>query len=174
MKKNQKLFGLPIVMLALVFSSCSKDDDPVQFIISQADLDAVSVLIGDYTGGEGAHGGPDGISADSTVRVVYAISDLKGAVSGGTIVTKNTFHRGLDGNASDKLYVSFAMVKREAGYYPDGGDWEYSVMPNDGSTDYTAHPNGMLPAAETAMRGKLTDCASCHSGAGGGDFLFVN
>lgn len=174
MKRNQKLFGLLILMLAIVFSSCSKDDDPVQINISQADLDAVSVLIGNYTGGQMAHGGPDGISADSTMRVVHASSDLKGSLPIGTIVAKNTFHRGIDGNASDQLYVSFAMVKREAGYYTEGGDWEYIMMPNDGSTDYTTHPNGMLPVADTDRRGKLSSCASCHSGAGGGDYLFVN
>lgn len=38
-------------------------------------------------------------------------------------MAKNTFHCGLDGNASDQLYVSFAMAKHETGYFTDGGDY---------------------------------------------------
>jgi len=41
-----------------------------------------------------------------------------------------------------------AMIKREAGYNPDGGDWEYLVL--DGT------------ASEIVERGKLTRCSSCH------------
>jgi hypothetical protein len=52
------------------------------------------------------------------------------------------------------LQVTFAMIKREEGYYPLGGDFEYVMMPNDGSNDYEVNPNGMLPADGSEMRGQ--------------------
>ena len=44
--------------------------------------------------------------------------------------------------------VLTAMIKREAGYYPEGGDWEYLVL--DGA------------ASKIVERGKLTRCSGCH------------
>ncbi len=41
-----------------------------------------------------------------------------------------------------------AMIKREQGYNPQSGDWEYLVL--DGA------------ASHIVRRGKLADCASCH------------
>ncbi len=64
------------------------------------------------------------------------------------------------------LQVTFAMIKREPGYFIDGGDWEYVMMPNDGSNDYDMHPNGMLPDEGSDMRGQMANCASCHAKAG--------
>lgn len=51
-----------------------------------------------------------------------------------------------------------AMVKREAGYYPAGGDWEYLVL--DGA------------ASSITQRGKLDSCNACHSGYQDDDYLF--
>jgi hypothetical protein len=42
----------------------------------------------------------------------------------------------------------FAMVKREPGYYPAGGDWEYVVTHSDGRLE---------------DRGQLQQCARCHA-----------
>jgi hypothetical protein len=50
-----------------------------------------------------------------------------------------------------------AMIKREAGYNPDGGDWEYLVL------------NGA--ASEIVERGKLTRCSSCHQPYQGRDYV---
>lgn len=50
----------------------------------------------------------------------------------------------------------FAMVKREAGYFPEGSDWEYVVL----------GPEGKVQAS-----GKLPLCARCHA-EGTGDALF--
>jgi len=50
----------------------------------------------------------------------------------------------------------FFMEKREAGWFPEGGDWEYGVLGAD----------GMLQS-----RGKLTFCARCHAEAPA-DFVF--
>ena len=41
-----------------------------------------------------------------------------------------------------------AMIKREAGYNPEGGDWEYLVL--DGA------------ASKIVEQGKLTRCSGCH------------
>ena len=76
-----------------------------------------------------------------------------------------------DGLKTDKLHVSFAMVKREEGYDPANQNREYLMLPFDESIGYSIHPFGML---ESANRGKLQGCIDCHTKSGGGDFLFVN
>lgn len=175
MKRKQIFHYLLSAALAITLFSCSdKDDDEETFELTQSDLDDVSNYILSFTSGNFAHGGPDGISPDSTIRDIFAsIPDLSGSIPVGTIVTKNTYKKNPDGTKSD-LFVSFAMVKRESGYYSDGGDWEYIKMPNDGSVDYNVHPFGMLPADGAITRGQLASCMGCHAGASGNDFLFVN
>jgi hypothetical protein len=49
---------------------------------------------------------------------------------------------------SNKPELLTAMIKREAGYNPESGDWEYLVL--DGA------------ASEIVERGKLTRCNGCH------------
>ncbi|HMI83593.1 MAG TPA: hypothetical protein VK550_05830 [Polyangiaceae bacterium] len=51
---------------------------------------------------------------------------------------------------------SFAMSKREAGFYPEGGDWEYVVLDAEGHLE---------------DRGKLALCARCHAEANA-DWVF--
>ena len=64
------------------------------------------------------------------------------------------------------------MVKREGGYYPEGGDWEYMEIKYDKNTDYTKNPNGILPMlSNDIIRGKIVKCANCHARAGS-NFLF--
>ena len=53
--------------------------------------------------------------------------------------------------------VLTVMIKREPGYNPDNGDWEYLVL--DG------------PASTIVERGKLTRCSGCHSSYSGTDFV---
>ena len=53
--------------------------------------------------------------------------------------------------------VLTAMIKREAGYYPEGGDWEYLVL--DGA------------ASKIVERGKLTRCSGCHVPYKHNDFI---
>jgi hypothetical protein len=43
---------------------------------------------------------------------------------------------------------TFAMTKREPGFYPEGGDWEYIVLDAEGRLE---------------DRGKLAFCARCHA-----------
>ncbi len=175
MKRARVLNLFFLIFGAALIISCSDDDDDAvePFKATQGDLDLVANFIGDFTGGNMAHGGPDGTSPDSTVREVFASRSLSGDIPVGTIVTKNTYKRGADGKKTDKLYVSFAMIKREAGYDSDNGNWEYVKIAYDESVDYKTHPYGKLPS-EGENRGKLSSCIGCHSGASGGDYLFVN
>ncbi len=50
-----------------------------------------------------------------------------------------------------------AMLKRERGYNPNNGDWEYMVL--DG------------PASKIVERGRLASCSSCHVAYSGTDFV---
>ena len=59
--------------------------------------------------------------------------------------------------AENKTEGFTGMLKREAGYFPEGGDWEYFTV--DG---------GVTKLPE---RGKLQSCAQCHSSYAQGDFI---
>ncbi|MCG8701381.1 MAG: cytochrome P460 family protein [Bacteroidales bacterium] len=186
--KNKKLLTMifAAIMVSFVFTSCNDDDEPEEqdepFTLTQAKLDAVNSMIGTYTGFSAgqdvtvAHNGGMTSTPDSTVREVYAsVADLSGDIAVGTIVTKKVYDKNFTTNGKgDKLFVTLAMVKREKGYDPDNGDWEYVMMPNDGSADYEKNPFGVLPAAESDMRGKLQMCISCHAKDSDGDYLFVD
>ena len=50
-----------------------------------------------------------------------------------------------------------AMYKREAGYDPEGGDWEYLVLDGRGR--------------EVQARGKLESCRACHQAVAHTDFV---
>jgi hypothetical protein len=53
--------------------------------------------------------------------------------------------------------VLTAMIKREPGYNPGSGDWEYLVL--DGA------------ASKIVEQGKLTRCSSCHTSYEHSDFV---
>lgn len=50
------------------------------------------------------------------------------------------------------------MIKRGKGFSPTNGDWEYMVVDGTGTT--------------VQARGKLENCASCHTGRSGTDYVF--
>jgi hypothetical protein len=50
----------------------------------------------------------------------------------------------------------FAMIKRDVGFFPEGGDWEYVALDGDGRLQ---------------ARGKLALCARCHA-EGNADWAF--
>ena len=52
--------------------------------------------------------------------------------------------------------TTFAMVKRDSGFFPEGGDWEWVVLDAEGRLE---------------DRGKLASCARCHA-EGNGDWAF--
>lgn len=51
---------------------------------------------------------------------------------------------------------TFALVKREAGFFPEGGDWEYVALDAEGRVE---------------DRGRLALCARCHAEASA-DWVF--
>lgn len=159
-------------------SACSDDDDNGEpFELTQTALDESTNEIelgvtGQPFGGASIPHGGSGEDPDSTIRDVYSNkSSLDGGFEVGSIITKHTYKKNPDGSKG-QLLVTFAMVKMEEGYYPEGGNWQYVKMPNDGTTDYGQHPNGSLPPASAENRGKL-GCIGCHNQAEE-DFVFVN
>ena len=56
------------------------------------------------------------------------------------------------------------MVKQEAGYFPDGGDWMYEMRMLDGSI-MDDEESGM------PMSGPIAMCAGCHAAASATDYL---
>ena len=73
----------------------------------------------------------------------------------GAVVVKEKYANRL---ASGPLHEYAMMVKQEAGYYPEGGDWEYVYV--------------TLGHERKVSRGRLTQCAGCHVSAKERDSLF--
>ena len=168
--RTRLFFILLMSGLLLATTSCKKDEDPdPTYTLSQNDLNKATTaedldVTGDEYGADVSipHNGMP-ISTDSTFRDIYSNISKSDPIKTGTIFTKTTWMKNPDGSKG-MLQVTFAMAKREAGYNPAGGDFEYVMMPNDGSNDYDANPNGMLPdVSNTNMRGKLGTCAGCHA-----------
>jgi len=74
----------------------------------------------------------------------------------GAVVVKEKYYAG--GPAPGPLYGYAVMTKREVGYYPEGGDWEYEYV-------------SLVPERKET-RGRLANCAACHASAKERDFLF--
>jgi len=66
----------------------------------------------------------------------------------------------LDTRDAPESELLTVMYKREAGYDPEGGDWEYLVLDGRGT--------------EVQARGKLESCRACHQAAAGTDFVSRN
>jgi hypothetical protein len=73
----------------------------------------------------------------------------------GAVVAKEKY---ADWSASGPLSGYAVMTKREAGYYPEGGDWEYEYV-------------SLVPERKET-RGRLANCAACHASAKDRDYLF--
>jgi hypothetical protein len=74
----------------------------------------------------------------------------------GTVVIKEKYPLHLPNTPPDAVA---AMIKREPGYDPDHGDWEYAYEQRK------AEPENKV------VRGKLSHCIACHKGARS-DYLF--
>jgi hypothetical protein len=91
------------------------------------------------------------ISVNELARGVYATLGASSKFSVGSLLVKK--HSAISSPAPGPI---FAMIKRDAGFFPEGGDWEYVVL------DAEAHLED---------RGKLTLCARCHA-EGNADWAF--
>jgi hypothetical protein len=72
----------------------------------------------------------------------------------GSVLVKK--HASTSASAPSSSGPIFAMAKRDPGYYPEGGDWEYVVLDAEGHLE---------------DRGKLSLCARCHA-EGDADWVF--
>jgi hypothetical protein len=73
----------------------------------------------------------------------------------GAVVVKEKY---ADWEATGPLQAYAVMTKREAGYDPGGGDWEYAYV--------------TLVPERKESRGRLAGCAGCHASAKERDYLF--
>ena len=71
----------------------------------------------------------------------------------GSVIVKQKFE-----SKDGKPVLYTIMRKREAGYNPELGNWEFSVVGANGT--------------EVLAKGKLENCQSCHVGEGTSDFVF--
>jgi len=140
--------------------------------LTQEMLDGTATLYKSETGAgvfDIAHNGqPTG--GDSTIRDIFTSDGTEPVIEPGAVITKHTYNL-----AKDTLFVTFAMVKHEAGYSSVSNDWEYVMMPFDETVDYTINPNGIFSkAAVSGVPAEDLNCVTCHNAAGGGDQLFSN
>ncbi len=91
----------------------------------------------------------------------YATFEEVGAMPVGSVLAKDSFAVGKDGKVG--FGPLFLMTKKEAGFDPDNGDWEYAIiLPNGKVMGITKGPGG----------DKIGFCAECHNGAADQDYLF--
>lgn len=179
---NLSLTGL----LSLAVYSCSKDDTPqpveptadtsVPFTLTQEMLDA-AIFVSDpqdtlFTGNPF---GQRELAARNNYRSIFSTSPKSQPLQVGDINAIRAFSN-LDGEKGALLFVD-VMVKREAGYNPQGNDFEYIRIPFDSLVDYQQHPNGVVPDLISKNRGLGTNilsvnCVNCHRSAN--DFIFYN
>lgn len=86
---------------------------------------------------------------------------LETTMSVGTVVIKEKHgYPGEGEERTDRPYAVAAMIKREPGYDPDHGDWEYAFQVN-------------LPVKDKSLtQGKLATCIGCHETVRDKDYLF--
>jgi hypothetical protein len=84
------------------------------------------------------------------------LEELRPRFPRGTLIVKEK----LPARDSSEPELLTAMYKREAGYDPEGGDWEYMVLDGQGK--------------EVRARGKLESCRACHQAAAETDFISRN
>lgn len=101
-----------------------------------------------------------GPHTEETIRVRVKGMDVKAFRKGlpapvGTIVVKEKLS---SIKSAGDLVAYGVMIKREKGYDPGHGDWEYGYV--------------SVQPEKPASRGRLSNCRSCHAGAKGSDYLF--
>ena len=84
------------------------------------------------------------------------LEELRPRFPAGSLVVKEK----LAARDSSEPELLTAMYKREAGYDPEGGDWEYMVLDGRGQ--------------EVKARGKLESCRACHQAVADTDFVSRN
>jgi hypothetical protein len=182
--KNQLTLSAFSVLLLIGLGACKSDSTsstPRTGTITQADLDNAKIA-----STAGIVGDPFNAFGTDTATTKHKLRDLFSSISNTTSVAEgDIFVRKAYWIAStaspnrDSILNFVVMIKRESGYYPQGGDWEYIKIPYDKTVDYNQHPYGLLPtdtskstlpdSTKTNLRGRLQiQCANCHTGTGPG------
>jgi len=78
----------------------------------------------------------------------------------GSVLVKEKFYLEENPNGPDKASLYTVMIKRDAGYAPDVGDWEFAVVSGD--------------RRSVIGRGQMENCVSCHQHVASTDYVFVN
>ena len=165
------------ICLSLVWAGCSYNTpEAPTFNVAQEQLDEATMLssnqdtsiVGDPFNAFSA----DTLTKKHKLRDLFENISLDQHVSVGTIMVRRAYYYPWTHYKRDSLINTLVMVKREAGYYPEGGDWEYIDIKYNKNTDYVVNPNGMLISlSDNIIRGKIPKCANCHALAGS-SFLF--
>lgn len=147
------------------------------FLITQAMLDSVTVTVSaSDTAITGNRFGVRTDGSDRNIKDIYTNKPLNRTVQAGDIIVIRSFQN-IDGRKGPLDFVDI-MVRREIGYNTSGADFEYFRMDFDPATNYSQHPNGMVPLLTNSLdRGMDIDragCLACHRFAPGGDFLFTD
>ena len=177
MKRSTFYLIMAAVCVSIVWTSCSYNspEAPV-FNVTQAQLDAATIIPSSQdtaiTGDPFNGFSTDTLTTKHKLRDLFANISLDQNIVIGTITTRKAYYYSVNGNERDSLLNVVVMVKREPGYYPEGGDWEYMDIKYNKNTNYIANPNGiLLELSDNIVRGKIAKCANCHAKAGA-NFVF--
>lgn len=154
-----RLFSM-LMILAVSLAGCSDDDDPANPVVTSPFEDYASWDQVEYTNAPSDFLGPahQGNNPDF-VRSIFMVEGAKSAVDGdyaeGTLVAKETYTFDAEGN---KMYPEamglLGMMKREPGFDPEGGDWEF----------FNINPSTREVIDSGA---NLGSCKGCHTNATG-------
>jgi hypothetical protein len=185
------------LLLVVMLASCSSSNSPAPVVprtgtIAQADLDKATTPIIAGVVGDSFNvfltipKPPDSQTTFRRLRDIFSNIGKTTAITEGTVMVRAAYNDAAGSSVHDRnnLFATMVMIKREPGYFKDGGDWEYVFIPFK-SADTAAHRYGILPAdslalannsidsTKTGVRGKLfTRCAHCHAAAHDNGFLF--
>jgi hypothetical protein len=149
--------------LALPLHAVPTDAELLKFVKERAKLECVTplpvdmearvarVCLGPGLPEEGLHKGARFL-IHTNAAATLPVFDPWGKFPEGSLILKEKLGK-KDG--ATRLFTG--MLKREKGYYPEGGDWEYFTV--DGGA------SGILE------RGKISRCATCHEEYPQGDFV---
>ena len=168
---------LIIICVAICWTGCSYNTPEIPtFNVTQSQLDQATILTSPLdtaiVGDPFNAFGNDTLTRYHKLRDLFENINLDKEVTIGTIMARRAYYYPWTGYKRDSLLNIAVMVKRETGYYPEGGDWEYIDIKYDKNTNYTLNPNGMLiESSDNIIRGRIAKCANCHAGAGS-NFVF--
>src|SRR5947209_3287387 len=138
MKQISILPAFVFLLFAAVLFSCKSDTttpNPRTGTITQADLDASTVPLASGIVGDQFNvfatipSPPDTTTMRHRLRDVFSSISTATSISEGTVLVRESYYaHDTSLHVRDSLFATMVMIKREPGYYPGGGDFEYAVM----------------------------------------------